>query len=177
MAGSPVGRPGARKKEPIDNGEKTTPPLHFRRPAGRWQVQSGRNARPETGAVWLRIDTIEQGRRDLCGATVQGEAYRLAYPDPAVTLKLAHVSLSTVSYRYGGSGFCRGLHHTSPGQTGRGGNIPSSVGMMPDPGPSPWSRPWWRLPCLSSASEASTGYGRPWPEWTATTASARNWSA
>jgi predicted kinase len=30
-------------------------------------------------AVYIRIDTIEQGRRDLCGFNVQGEGYRLAY--------------------------------------------------------------------------------------------------
>ncbi|QGY39389.1 AAA family ATPase [Pseudodesulfovibrio cashew] len=31
------------------------------------------------GACFLRIDTIEQGLRDLCGCDVQGEGYRLAY--------------------------------------------------------------------------------------------------
>ncbi|MGE4292593.1 MAG: AAA family ATPase [Desulfovibrio sp.] len=31
------------------------------------------------GAVWLRIDTVEQALRDLCGLDVQGEGYRLAY--------------------------------------------------------------------------------------------------
>lgn len=30
-------------------------------------------------AVYLRIDTIEQGLRDLCSIEVQGEGYRLAY--------------------------------------------------------------------------------------------------
>ncbi len=30
-------------------------------------------------AAYLRIDTIEQGIRDLCGFSVQGEGYRLAY--------------------------------------------------------------------------------------------------
>ncbi|MDA0788922.1 MAG: AAA family ATPase [Proteobacteria bacterium] len=30
-------------------------------------------------AAWLRIDTIEQALRDLCGIEVQGEGYRLAY--------------------------------------------------------------------------------------------------
>jgi predicted kinase len=33
----------------------------------------------ECGATWLRIDTIEQGLRDLCGFEPQGEGYRLAY--------------------------------------------------------------------------------------------------
>lgn len=32
-----------------------------------------------TGSVWLRIDTIEQGLRDLCQIDVGGEGYRLAY--------------------------------------------------------------------------------------------------
>ncbi len=31
------------------------------------------------GAAWLRIDTIEQALRDLCGFEPQGEGYRLAY--------------------------------------------------------------------------------------------------
>jgi predicted kinase len=30
-------------------------------------------------AAYLRIDTIEQGLRELCGVNVQGEGYRLAY--------------------------------------------------------------------------------------------------
>ena len=30
-------------------------------------------------AVYLRIDTIEQGLRELCSLDVQGEGYRLAY--------------------------------------------------------------------------------------------------
>jgi predicted kinase len=30
-------------------------------------------------AVYIRIDTIEQGMRDLCNFDVQGEGYRLAY--------------------------------------------------------------------------------------------------
>ena len=31
------------------------------------------------GAVYLRIDTVEQALRDLCGLDVQGEGYRLSY--------------------------------------------------------------------------------------------------
>ena len=34
---------------------------------------------PQLGAMHLRIDTIEQGLRDLCGLRVEGEGYRLAY--------------------------------------------------------------------------------------------------
>ena len=33
----------------------------------------------EFGAVYLRIDTIEQGLKDLCHIRVEGEGYRLAY--------------------------------------------------------------------------------------------------
>jgi predicted kinase len=33
----------------------------------------------ELGAVYLRIDTIEQGLRELCSIDVQGEGYCLAY--------------------------------------------------------------------------------------------------
>lgn len=32
-----------------------------------------------TDAVYLRIDTIEQGLRDLCQVQVEGQGYRLAY--------------------------------------------------------------------------------------------------
>lgn len=32
-----------------------------------------------TGAAYLRIDTIEQGIRDLCNYVIEGEGYRLAY--------------------------------------------------------------------------------------------------
>lgn len=42
----------------------------------------------ERGAVHLRIDTIEQALRDLCGIEVQGEGYRLAYRITADNLKL-----------------------------------------------------------------------------------------
>jgi len=31
------------------------------------------------GALYLRIDTVEQGLRDLCSWNVQGEGYRLSY--------------------------------------------------------------------------------------------------
>lgn len=32
-----------------------------------------------TGSAYLRIDTVEQGLRDLCNYHVQGEGYRLSY--------------------------------------------------------------------------------------------------
>lgn len=38
-------------------------------------------------ASYLRIDTIEQALRDLCGLKVQGEGYRLAYRVAADNLK------------------------------------------------------------------------------------------
>ena len=40
------------------------------------------------GAVHLRIDTIEQGLRDLCGIKVEGEGYRMAYRIAADNLQL-----------------------------------------------------------------------------------------
>lgn len=39
-------------------------------------------------AMHLRIDTIEQGLRDLCGIQVEGEGYRLAYRMAADNLRL-----------------------------------------------------------------------------------------
>ena len=41
-----------------------------------------------TGAIFLRIDTIEQALRDLCGVDVQGEGYRLAYRIAADNLRI-----------------------------------------------------------------------------------------
>lgn len=40
------------------------------------------------GATHLRIDTIEQGLRDLCSLDVEGEGYRLAYRITADNLRL-----------------------------------------------------------------------------------------
>ncbi|GIJ97272.1 adenylyl-sulfate kinase [Capnocytophaga stomatis] len=39
-------------------------------------------------AVYLRIDTIEQGLRDLCNIDVEGEGYRMAYRIASDNLKL-----------------------------------------------------------------------------------------
>lgn len=39
-------------------------------------------------AVYLRIDTVEQALRDLCGISVEGEGYRLAYRVAADNLRL-----------------------------------------------------------------------------------------
>lgn len=40
------------------------------------------------GAAYLRIDTIEQALRELCGVAVQGEGYGLAYRVAADNLRL-----------------------------------------------------------------------------------------
>lgn len=40
------------------------------------------------GSAYLRIDTIEQGLKDLCSVDVQGEAYQLAYRMAADNLRL-----------------------------------------------------------------------------------------
>ena len=42
------------------------------------------------GATHLRIDTIEQGLRDLCAFDVQGEGYRLAYRIAIDNLRLGN---------------------------------------------------------------------------------------
>lgn len=42
----------------------------------------------EFGAVYLRIDSIEQGLRDVCSIQVQGEGYRLGYRMAADNLRL-----------------------------------------------------------------------------------------
>ena len=42
---------------------------------------------PRLKAAYLRIDTIEQGLRDLCAVDVQGEGYRLAYRIAADNLR------------------------------------------------------------------------------------------
>lgn len=46
------------------------------------------------GAVYLRIDTVEQALRDLCSVNVEGEGYRLSYRVAADNLRLG---LSVVS--------------------------------------------------------------------------------
>lgn len=42
----------------------------------------------EYNAVYLRIDTVEQGLRDVCNMNVQGEGYLLSYRIVADNLKL-----------------------------------------------------------------------------------------
>lgn len=41
-----------------------------------------------TRALYLRIDTVEQGLRDLCAVDVQGEGYRLSYRIASDNLRL-----------------------------------------------------------------------------------------
>lgn len=43
-----------------------------------------------TGAALLRIDTVEQGLRDLCNFDVEGEGYRLSYRIVADNLALGN---------------------------------------------------------------------------------------
>ncbi|MEM9220284.1 MAG: AAA family ATPase [Cyanobacteria bacterium P01_F01_bin.150] len=42
------------------------------------------------GAVYLRIDTVEQALRDLCQFNVEGEGYRLSYQIAADNLRLGN---------------------------------------------------------------------------------------
>jgi predicted kinase len=46
---------------------------------GSGKTALAKNISKIIGAVYIRIDTIEQGIRDLCNFNVQGEGYRLAY--------------------------------------------------------------------------------------------------
>lgn len=45
----------------------------------------------QSGACWLRIDTVEQGLRDICGLTgIEGEGYRLSYRIALDNLRLGN---------------------------------------------------------------------------------------
>lgn len=55
---------------------------------GTGKSSLGKLLAKEYNAVYLRIDTIEQGLRDLCHCDVLGEGYRLAYRIAADNLKL-----------------------------------------------------------------------------------------
>lgn len=44
----------------------------------------------EYGATYLRIDTIEQALREICGIEVQGEGYRFAYRIASDNLNVGH---------------------------------------------------------------------------------------
>jgi len=49
-----------------------------------------KNISKELNATYLRIDTIEQGIRDLCNFNVQGEGYRLVYKIIEDNLKIGN---------------------------------------------------------------------------------------
>jgi predicted kinase len=46
------------------------------------------------GAIYVRVDTVEQGLRDLCGFTVEGEGYHLSYRIISDNLKLGISAVS-----------------------------------------------------------------------------------
>jgi predicted kinase len=47
-----------------------------------------------TGSMYIRVDTVEQGLRDLCNIKVEGEGYRLSYRIIADNLSLGLSSVS-----------------------------------------------------------------------------------
>lgn len=55
---------------------------------GSGKTTLARHLAKRINAVHLRIDTIEQGLRDLCQVRVEGEGYRLAYRIASDNLKL-----------------------------------------------------------------------------------------
>ena len=47
------------------------------------------------GAVYLRIDTVEQGLRDVCGiAQIEGQGYRLTYRIAQENLRLGNIVIA-----------------------------------------------------------------------------------
>lgn len=48
----------------------------------------------KTGATYVRIDTVEQGLRDLCSFKVEGEGYRLSYRIIRDNLELGNSCIS-----------------------------------------------------------------------------------
>lgn len=55
---------------------------------GAGKTTLSRRLAQHIGAAYLRIDTIEQALRDLCGLPVEGEGYSLAYRLAADNLRL-----------------------------------------------------------------------------------------
>ena len=55
---------------------------------GAGKTSLARQLAQHLGAVYLRIDTVEQALRDLCGVKVEGEGYRLSYRLAADNLNL-----------------------------------------------------------------------------------------
>lgn len=66
------------------------------RPGSGKTTLSRRLAR-HLGLLHLRIDTLEQGLRDLCHVDVEGEGYRLAYRLAADNLRLSACRTGTGS--------------------------------------------------------------------------------
>jgi predicted kinase len=68
---------------------KKSPTLYiFSGMPGAGKTTLSRQLATRLAAAYLRIDTIEQALRDLCGTDVQGEGYRLAYRIAADNLRL-----------------------------------------------------------------------------------------
>jgi predicted kinase len=66
--------------EDFGDMENTKPTLYiFSGLPGVGKSMLAKNIAKSLNAVYIRIDTIEQGLRDLCNFNVQGEGYRLAY--------------------------------------------------------------------------------------------------
>jgi len=75
--------------------EKLKPILYiFSGLPGTGKSTLAKNIAKLSGAVYIRIDTIEQGIRDLCNFNVQGEGYRLAYRIAADNLKIGNSVIS-----------------------------------------------------------------------------------
>jgi predicted kinase len=55
---------------------------------GSGKTTLAREVARRTHALYLRIDTVEQGLRDLCAVDVQGEGYRLSYRIASDNLRL-----------------------------------------------------------------------------------------
>lgn len=55
---------------------------------GSGKTSVSRSVARRLGGAYLRVDTIEQGLRDLCSLDVEGEGYRLAYRIAADNLRL-----------------------------------------------------------------------------------------
>jgi predicted kinase len=77
--------PGSRHRDT----EATRPVLYiFAGLPGSGKTALAQRLAARTNALFLRIDTIEQALRDLCGVNVEGEGYRLAYRVAADNLRL-----------------------------------------------------------------------------------------
>lgn len=73
-----------------DNGKKLPILFIFSGLPGVGKTTLARQLAQATGAVFLRIDTIEQGLREICGLSVGGEGYRLSYRIASDNLQQGH---------------------------------------------------------------------------------------